>query len=127
MTLVLEGSTASQLVLNSFGGTGGFGLACSHEAFPDVVGRALPAAQRQRHAPSPRLDVCPACYEQSGPPVAPIQDGRATPQPLRNEGMAMTIVEAAPGITGGVDTHLDNHVVAPFDPFGRLVGAFAIS
>ncbi len=26
--------------------------------------------------------------------------------------MAMTIVEAAPGITGGVDTHLDKHVAA---------------
>ena len=24
--------------------------------------------------------------------------------------MAMTIVEAPPGITGGVDTHLDKHV-----------------
>ena len=27
------------------------------------------------------------------PPVTPIGDGRATPQPLRKEGMAMTIVE----------------------------------
>ena len=26
--------------------------------------------------------------------------------------MAMTIVEAPPGITGGVDTHLDTHVAA---------------
>ena len=34
----------------------------------------------------------------------------------------MTIVEAAPGITGGVDTHLDNHVAAALDPLGRLVG-----
>ena len=36
--------------------------------------------------------------------------------------MAMTIVKAAPGITGGVDTHLDNHVAAALDPLGRLVG-----
>ncbi len=36
--------------------------------------------------------------------------------------MAMTIVEAAPGITGGVDTHLDTHVAAALDPLGRLVG-----
>jgi len=36
--------------------------------------------------------------------------------------MAMTIVEAAPGITGGVDTHLDKHVAAALDPLGRLVG-----
>jgi hypothetical protein len=43
-------------------------------------------------------------------------------QPLRKEGMAMTIVEAAPGITGGVDTHLDKHVAAALDPLGRLVG-----
>ena len=34
----------------------------------------------------------------------------------------MTIVEAAPGITGGVDTHLDKHVAAALDPLGRLVG-----
>ena len=37
--------------------------------------------------------------------------------------MAMTIVEAAPGITGGVDTHLDTHVAAALDPLGRLVGS----
>jgi len=36
--------------------------------------------------------------------------------------MAMTIVEAVPGITGGVDTHLDKHVAAALDPLGRLVG-----
>jgi transposase len=34
----------------------------------------------------------------------------------------MTIVEAAPGIRGGVDTHLDKHVAAALDPLGRLVG-----
>jgi transposase len=34
----------------------------------------------------------------------------------------MTIVEAPPGITGGVDTHLDTHVAAALDPLGRLVG-----
>ena len=39
--------------------------------------------------------------------------------------MAMTIVEAAPGITGGVDTHLDKHVAAALDPLGRLVGTEA--
>jgi MFS family permease len=38
------GSTALQLVLNSFGSTGRFGLTCSHEAPSGVVGRALPAA-----------------------------------------------------------------------------------
>jgi hypothetical protein len=36
--------------------------------------------------------------------------------------MAMTIVEAPPGITGGVDTHLDTHFAAALDPLGRLVG-----
>ncbi len=30
----------------------------------------------------------------------------------------MTIVEAAPGVTGGVDTHLDDHVAAALDPLG---------
>jgi transposase len=34
----------------------------------------------------------------------------------------MTIVEAPPGITGGVDTRLDTHVAAALDPLGRLVG-----
>jgi len=34
----------------------------------------------------------------------------------------MTIVEAPTGVTGGVDTHLDNHVAAALDPLGRLVG-----
>src|SRR5665213_2781953 len=38
------GSTAFQLVLNSFGSTGRFGLTCSHEAPSGVVGRALLAA-----------------------------------------------------------------------------------
>jgi transposase len=36
--------------------------------------------------------------------------------------MTMTIVEAVPGVTGGVDTHLDKHVAAALDPLGRLVG-----
>jgi transposase len=36
--------------------------------------------------------------------------------------MAMTIVEAAPGVTGGVDTHSEVHVATALDPLGRLVG-----
>jgi transposase len=36
--------------------------------------------------------------------------------------MTMTIVEAPPSITGGVDTHLDVHVAAALDPLGRLIG-----
>ena len=35
----------------------------------------------------------------------------------------MTIVEAARGITGGIDTHRDIHVAAALDPLGRLLGA----
>src|SRR5271169_2320764 len=35
--------------------------------------------------------------------------------------MAMTIVEAARGVTGGVDTHLDVHVAAALDPLGGLL------
>ena len=34
----------------------------------------------------------------------------------------MTIVEAAAGVTGGVDTHLDVHVAAALDAFGALLG-----
>jgi transposase len=37
--------------------------------------------------------------------------------------MAMTIVEAARSVTGGVDTHLDVHVAAALDPLGALLGS----
>jgi transposase len=37
--------------------------------------------------------------------------------------MAMTIVEPARGVTGGVDTHLDVHVAAALDPLGGLLGS----
>ncbi|HLX78060.1 MAG TPA: transposase, partial [Acidimicrobiales bacterium] len=36
--------------------------------------------------------------------------------------MAMTIVEARSGVTGGVDTHLDVHVAAALDHVGGLLG-----
>jgi transposase len=36
--------------------------------------------------------------------------------------MTMIIVEAARGVTGGVDTHLDVHVAAALDPLGTLLG-----
>jgi transposase len=36
--------------------------------------------------------------------------------------MTMTIVEAARGVTGGVDTHLEVHVAAALDPLGGLLG-----
>jgi hypothetical protein len=36
--------------------------------------------------------------------------------------MTMTIVEAARGVTGGVDTHLDVHVPAALGPLGGLLG-----
>src|SRR5271166_6141231 len=54
--------------------------------------------------------------------VTPFRDGRATPHRLRKEGMAMTIVEAARAVTGGVDTHGDVHVAAALDPVGGLLG-----
>ena len=37
--------------------------------------------------------------------------------------MALTIVEDARVITGGVDTHADMHVAAALDPIGGLLGA----
>jgi transposase len=39
--------------------------------------------------------------------------------------MAMTIVEPARGVTGGVDTHLDVNVAAAIDPVGGLFGTAA--
>ena len=36
--------------------------------------------------------------------------------------MAVTIVEAAPTVVGGVDTHLDVHMAAALDPNPRLLG-----
>ena len=41
--------------------------------------------------------------------------------------MTMTIVEAARGITGGVDTHRDVHVAAALDPLGGLLGSESFS
>src|SRR5215471_10852394 len=49
--------------------------------------------------------------------------GRAChPSTHHKKGMAMTIVEAARPVTGGVDTHLDVHVAAALDPVGGLLG-----
>src|SRR5271155_1187078 len=39
--------------------------------------------------------------------------------------MTVTIVEAARGVTGGVDTHLDVHVAAALDTLGGLLGSRA--
>ena len=36
--------------------------------------------------------------------------------------MALTIVEDARAVTGGVDTHADMHVAAALDPIGGLLG-----
>jgi hypothetical protein len=36
--------------------------------------------------------------------------------------MAMTIVESTRPVTGGVDTHLDQHVAAALDAAGALLG-----
>src|ERR1700674_3646666 len=36
--------------------------------------------------------------------------------------VGMTVVEASPGVTGGVDTHLDTHVAAALDAIGGLLG-----
>ena len=36
--------------------------------------------------------------------------------------MAVTIVEAAPTVVGGVDTHLDVHMAAALDGIGGLLG-----
>jgi transposase len=41
--------------------------------------------------------------------------------------MAMTIVEAARPVTGGVDTHLDVHVAAALDPIGGVLGVESFS
>src|ERR1022692_1838239 len=55
--------------------------------------------------------------------VTPFRDGRATPQPTKGkEGMAMTIVEAARAVTGGIDTHGEVHVAAALDEVGGLLG-----
>lgn len=57
-----------------------------------------------------------------GTVLTPTRDGRATPNQLRKEGMALTIVEVARGITGGVDTHRDTNVAAALDPIGGVLG-----
>lgn len=42
--------------------------------------------------------------------------------PLREEGMAVAIVESTRPVTGGVDTHLDSHVAAALDASGAVLG-----
>jgi hypothetical protein len=43
-------------------------------------------------------------------------------EPFGEEGMAVTIVESTRPVTGGVDTHLDTHVVAALDANGGVLG-----
>ena len=43
-------------------------------------------------------------------------------EPLKQKGMAMTIVESTRLVTGGVDTHLDVHVAAAVDANGGVLG-----
>jgi len=57
--------------------------------------------------------ICPAWTRGLGFPGPTGQRVRAIPQPQK--GMAVTIVEEARPITGGVDTHADTHVAAALD------------
>jgi transposase len=41
---------------------------------------------------------------------------------LEREGMAMPVVDASGPVTGGIDTHLDAHVVAVVDVNGGVLG-----
>ncbi len=64
--------------------------------------------------------ICPAWTRGLGFPGPTGQRVRAIPQPQK--GMAVTIVEEARPITGGVDTHADTHVAAALDSVGGLLG-----
>jgi hypothetical protein len=47
------------------------------------------------------------------------------PHNLEQERDGVAIVETTRSITGGVDTHLDTHVVAALDPKGGVLGVAA--
>lgn len=68
----------------------------------------------------------PVAAGRSAPSLLP---GTAVPplDPLRKEGMAMTIVGAPRAVTGGVDTHLDVHVAAALDAIGGVLGVESFS
>ena len=68
---------------------------------PEGVGLAVDAAARHGLLP--------------GTCVPPLE-------PFETEGMAMTIVESARPVTGGVDTHADVHVAAAVDGNGGVLG-----
>jgi transposase len=77
---------------------------------------------RKTARPVPKRGDGPTCDNRPDRPS--LRSGTAVPplNQLREKGMAMTIVEAARAITGGVDTHLDVHVAAALDPLGGVLG-----
>src|SRR5207244_10373639 len=72
-----------------------------------------------RHAPFRR--VTEQAAQTADSTRSPSRDVRATPQPLKREGMAMPIVDSSRPIVGGVDTHLDAHVAAALDANGGVL------
>jgi len=73
--------------------------------------------------PVPKKGDGPACSNKPDRPS--LRSGTAVPplNQLREKGMAMTIVEAARAVTGGVDTHLEVPVAAALDPLRALLGS----
>ena len=116
------GSTAFRLVLKPSGALEKYAWVGVPEAFSNVVDRTLPERTLITACPVPgegdRSGLLPKCRTTR----RPIGDGRAIPSTLRKVGTTMTIGKDPPGVAGGVDSHLDNHVTAPLDPLGRLVG-----
>ena len=64
--------------------------------------------------------ICPSCARGRGSQVR--RPAGACHPFNQRKGMALTIVEDARVITGGVDTHADMHVAAALDPVGGLLG-----
>ena len=60
--------------------------------------------------------ICPSCARGRGSQVR--RPAGACPPFNQRQGMALTRVEDARAVTGGVDTHADMHVAAPLDPVG---------
>ena len=109
------------LVSNRFGSVGRFGLTRNYEASSDV--RRPGSSSNSTNTASPVPEGVMDRPATTGRTARHSDRRRPCHPSTAKEGRdGMTIVEPVPGITGGVDTHLDKHVAAALDPLDRLVG-----
>jgi len=104
-------------------GVGGLGPGLTSESADALSGcPANDSSAGPRFYPAPTggaVPICPSCARGRGSQVRRLA-GACHPFNQR-KGMALTIVEDARVITGGVDTRADMHVAAALDPIGVLL------